>query len=187
MKRLVKKSNRNLYHATDFDSFIKICDSGAIMGHNKTNADSGALNGNGVYISRVGGPELARSIINNADNDYKIGVLLEVNVNEKFLKPSFDYKDYNYDTEDENGNIYYITTNGESISEKEFNENELTWEKTLEIFDECIYEGDIPLSNINWVKFYAPNYIVEKYKEYFFIELSVTDAIKFINLIRNKL
>lgn len=154
MRRLLKKSNLTLSHATTLESFINICRDGAIKPFNlvSNGRRSNSLDANSIYLTKSSGWEFARDFMQ--DDKYLTSVCLNVNVEENNLLPSYDIFEYEaIDVEkDENTGQKYIDVNG---SKKEV--DDLTWEDTIILSDECKYKGEIPLNSITEVIFFTQN------------------------------
>lgn len=162
MKRLIKKASVVLSHATKFENFINICKDGEIKPYNSANSvgHSNSLDQDAVYLTRNSGGEFADDCMEG--DKYQIGVCLDVNVDENNLLPSYD--------------IYEFEAVGNEFDDKD----ELTWEDTLNEWDECRYNSSIPLSSVTnvWIATDNPD-VISSYSEYLG-NITLDKAIEFV-------
>lgn len=174
MKRLMKQSNQTFQHATTFEAFINICNDGAIQPYSNTNKtkNSNSLDEDSIYISKSSGKEFALECM--SDDKYNIGVYMEVSVNEANLLPSHDFKEFIFPDIDEDGEDYWQKSNGETV----YSKDDLTWQDSIDVNDECRYNGSIPLSDISSVTFFTRSNDYKNLESKFSKKLPLEEAIK---------
>lgn len=186
LKRLLRKiGNINLQHATTFENLINIFSDGAIKPYNDTNKTrrSNSLDGDSIYLTRNLGVEFAYDFW--SDDKYKIGVCINVNVDEKNLLPSYDFKEFEVpNTDYKTGEEYWEKSDGTRISSDEV--KNINWEDSLDIAQECRYKGQILINNIiNIILVSNDENIVNKIGENKFLtQLNVEEVKNIINLVK---